>query len=76
MAVVLLGSKVVPKTSPLLIDEPIVTFEGSSSHSPDAIPPDASTDPKACKLSLLEVSTNPPVPSKDPLAVIEPEKLV
>ena len=55
---------------------PIVTLEGSRSHSPGDTPPDASTDPKACKLSLLDVSTNPPFPSEAPLAVIEPWKLV
>ena len=54
------GSNKLPNVLPELVDDEIVTLAGSSSHSPDSIPPEVSAKPKTCKLFLLEVSTKPP----------------
>ena len=75
-AVVAVGSNVLEPEALLVADELIVTSEGSKSHVPPLIPPEASTLPKTCKLSLLEVSTKPPIPVSEPLAVIKPAKFV
>ena len=53
----------------------IVMFLGSNNHVPAPLP-EASTNPETWRLSLLEVSTKPPSPLTDPLAVIDPAKLV
>ena len=60
----------------LLVLSVISTSTGSSRYVPPLIPPAAVTLPKACKLFLLEVSTNPPKPVSEPVAEIEPWKLV
>ena len=54
----------------------ISTSAGSRRYVPCPSPPAASTVPKTCKLFLLEVSTNPPKPVSEPVAEIEPWKLV
>ena len=54
----------------------ISTFAGSRRYVPSLSPPAAVTLPKACRLSLLEVSTNPPNPESEPFAEIDPWKLV
>ena len=54
----------------------ISTSAGSRRYVPSLSPPEAVTLPNACKLFLLEVSTNPPKPTSEPFAEIEPSKLV
>ena len=76
LAEVAVGSKVLEPEALSVAEEVIVTSEGSNSHVPPLIPPEASTLPKACRLSLLEVSTKPPIPVSEPLAVIKPAKFV
>ena len=76
-APVALGVKrLVPLIFVLLDPETISTLAGSNSHVPAPNPPWEFTEPKACRLFLLDVSTKPPSPFVEPTAEMSPEKLV